>query len=393
MRRVLFVDDDRDVLDGLRRMLHGQRRQWEMSFVGSGEAALAALAAAPHDVVVADLRMPTMDGKTLLTEVRARFSGVVRIILSGHTELEAALRMVPVSHVFLTKPCEAARLVETIDRACSLQELLDDDALKRHVSAMSSIPTLPRVYTAVGAALADPDVPLRHVAQTIEQDIGLCAKVLRLLNSGFFGLPRRVSSIETAIRLLGTNMLKNIVLSVEVFDASERIAGVDGLSIAALQRHSLLAAGIARRLLPERLRAEDAFMAAMLHDVGTLVLAMERPRELGRLLALGARTGRPLHVLERDAGAASHARVGAYVLGLWSLPYPIVEAVAHHDEPARVAATTFDVLGAVHVANALAHEHASPGAAGHLDEAYLEKIGVAGKLDAWRALAAEQAAA
>jgi HD-like signal output (HDOD) protein len=392
MKRVLFVDDEPNVLDGLRRMLHGQRRQWEMAFVGSGEAALAALAAAPHDVVVADLRMPTMDGKTLLTEVRDRFPGVVRIILSGHTELEAALRMVPVSHVFLTKPCDSARLVETIERACALQEVLDDDALRRSVSAISSIPALPRVYTAVGSALADPDVSLRRVAQTIEQDIGLCTRVLRLVNAGFFGLPRQVSSIETAIRLLGTNMLKNIVLSVEVFDASERIAGVDGLSIAALQRHSLLAAGIARRLLPDRPRADDAFMAAMLHDVGVVVLATQRPKELGRLLAESARTGRPLHLVERDAGVVSHARVGAYVLGLWSLPYPIVEAVAHHDEPARVGPETFDVLGAVHVANALAHEHASRRASGHLDEAYLEKVGVAGKLDLWRALAAEQAA-
>jgi HD-like signal output (HDOD) protein len=395
MRRILFVDDEPHVLKGLERMLHPQRREWDMVFVGDAEAALAALAAAPFDVLVSDMRMPRMDGTALLTAVQARFPQVVRIVLSGHTELEAALRAVPVAHVFLTKPCDPDTLRRTVDRACSLQALLGDETLRRGIACMTSLPTLPRTYAAVSRALVDLDVPLRAVARIVEQDVGMCAKVLRLVNSGFFGLPRRVTSIEGAIGLLGTNTLKNLVLSAELFGTEDAGAGVPGLPITALQRHALLAAGIARRLLTDAHAAEDAFMAGMLHDVGVLVLMSRRPEHLGRLLAAAREANRPLHEVEREREGVTHAEVGAYLLGLWGLPYRIVEAVAHHHEPARVEREDFDVLGAVHVANGLAHEQAGgwTGGASALDLAYLARAGVAERLAEWRALAARQAAA
>jgi len=98
MRRVLFVDDEPRILEGLRRMLRSQRNEWEMAFAPGGGAALAIMEAAPFDVVVSDMRMPEMDGATLLTQVRNLYPQVVRIVLSGHAELSAALRVVPVAH-------------------------------------------------------------------------------------------------------------------------------------------------------------------------------------------------------------------------------------------------------------------------------------------------------
>jgi HD-like signal output (HDOD) protein len=399
MRRIIFVDDEPKVLEGLQRLLRGHRSRWDMTFVDGGEDALAALAETPFDVIVSDMRMPRMDGMVLLTRVQEQFPGVVRIVLTGHTELEAALRAVPVAHLFLTKPCDAETLEETIDRACDLQAVLEDETLKRGLAAMSSVPSLPHVYADVTRALVDPEVSLAVVARLIEQDVGMCAKVLRLVNAGFFGLPRNVSNIETAIRLLGTSMLKNLVLSAEVFGKVGLVPGLPGFSIATLQRHSLLAAGIARQLLPDKHQAEDAFMAAMLHDIGMLVLATRATEDLSRVLAASLETGRALHEIERERGVVTHAQVGAYVLGLWNLPYPIVEAVAHHHQPAHVSQRTFGVLGAVHVANALAHEQATgtagsaPGSEAGLDLAYLEAVGVSDRLAEWRAMAAEQSGA
>ena len=141
MRRVLFVDDEPRILEGLRRMLRVQRQEWEMAFAPGGEAALALMEAAPFDVIVSDMRMPEMDGATLLTKVRDRFPQVVRIVLSGHTELSTTLRVVPVAHQFLAKPCDAGTLRVAIERACHLKGLLSDDSIRRTVGALRDLPS------------------------------------------------------------------------------------------------------------------------------------------------------------------------------------------------------------------------------------------------------------
>ena len=117
-RRVLFVDDDPHILEALRDLLRKQRGEWDMAFAASGAEALAALAVEPFDVVVTDLRMPGMDGAALLQEVKSRYPGVARIILSGHAERETVVRSIPVAHRLLAKPCPADVLREAISRTC-----------------------------------------------------------------------------------------------------------------------------------------------------------------------------------------------------------------------------------------------------------------------------------
>jgi DNA-binding NtrC family response regulator len=143
------VDDEPKILEGLQRMLRPQRQRWEMAFASGGEAALAQLEAAPFDVIVSDMRMPGMDGATLLTRVRDRFPDVVRMILTGHTSLEAALRAVPVAHQSLVKPCDASYLQVAVERACSLKALMGSDVLCRVVGSMRELPALPRTYAAL----------------------------------------------------------------------------------------------------------------------------------------------------------------------------------------------------------------------------------------------------
>src|ERR1700677_2969395 len=110
MKRILFVDDESEVLDGSRRILHADRKRWDMQFVVGGEAAVQACEAGSFDVVISDLRMPGMDGATLLGHIQDRFPSTARIILSGYAEAALAARTVHVAHRFLTKPCNAAEL-------------------------------------------------------------------------------------------------------------------------------------------------------------------------------------------------------------------------------------------------------------------------------------------
>lgn len=393
MKRVLFVDDETRVLDGIRRMLHKQRNVWEMVFVDSGKAALAELDKSPFDVVVSDMRMPQMDGATLLTMVQERHPNAVRIVLSGHTELEAALRAVPVAHQFLSKPCNPDQLVEVIRRASGLQELLASPSLRKTIGHIKHLPTFPRTYRALTAALVNPDVSAKEVAGIVEQDVGLCAKLLQLVNSAFFGLSRRVTNIETAVSLLGTNMIKNVVLSLEVFTDVPKTGKL--FSTDTLQQHSFCTGSLARTLLKDARQAEDAFVAGVLHDVGELVLLTGVPDIFDKIARCAVEVKMHRFEIENEELQVTHAAVGAYLLGIWGLPYAIVEAVAFHHEPKGVEAVHFPILAAVHVADRLVQE-TSLGDQNRdvplppIDEGCLNVLGGAEQLPAWRKTAERQ---
>ena len=114
--RVLFVDDEPEVLAGLENLLRKDRHRWEMVFAGDAQSALNAMAKDPVDVVVSDIRMPGTPGTSLLNEVRQRYPAAARIVLSGHAEHESIVRSLPVAHQFLSKPCEATTLRFAIER-------------------------------------------------------------------------------------------------------------------------------------------------------------------------------------------------------------------------------------------------------------------------------------
>ncbi len=352
--RILFVDDEPRILEGIERMLFHKADEWEIICLTSGEAAMAELESARYDVIVTDMRMPGMDGAAVLREVHQRYPGLIRIVLSGYTELEAAARAVPVAHQFLTKPCSAEVLEEVIRRACSLQELLSDEAIKRAVGHIDSLPSAPRVYTELTQALADPRTDAKTVSHIIGRDPAMSAKILQLVNSSFFGRPAKITSIQLAVVCLGFRMVKNLALSVEVFVNPPAAGVIRGFSIDELQNHSLHTAALSTLILDDRHAANDAFMAGMLHDIGKLILAAELPARFAECLSLARTDGRPLHAVEKEMLGITHAEIGACLLGVWGLPYPIVEAVASHHAPERVPLrSAMGVLEAVHVADCL----------------------------------------
>ena len=394
MRRVLFVDDEPQFLEGLKRMLRSQRNEWEMAFAPSGNAALALMEASPFDVIVSDLRMAGMDGAALLARVREEYPQVVRIILSSHTELSTALRVVPVAHQFLAKPCDAEMLRVAIERACHLKALLHDDSIRRTVGALCELPSLPRTYHALTLALADPDTSIQRIAGIVELDVGISTKVLQLVNSAFFGIARSITNIQNAVSYLGISTLKSLVLSVEVFRVFAPKGPLEGFSLENLQRHSRLTSSIAARLpVPQHL-ADIAMVAGMLHDVGKLIMAWKLPERFSKLLAEAQEEQGPLYKVEEREYGFSHAEIGAYLLGLWGLPYAVVEAIALHHAPNRVPHRNFDAASAVFVANLLAQELDSssplPWENGlQSNEEYLVSLGVDQDIPNWPAMAAE----
>ncbi|MGA2982844.1 MAG: response regulator [Terriglobia bacterium] len=394
MRRILFVDDEPLFFEGLQRMLRTQKNGWEMAFAPSGDAALALLAASPFDVIVSDMRMPGMDGAALLARVREEYPQVVRIVLSGQTELATALQAVPVAHQFLTKPCDAQMLRVAVERACHLKAVLLDDSIRGTVGALGELPALPRTYQALTQALANPDMSMQNIANIIELDVGISAKILQLVNSAFFGVARSITNIQHAVSYLGIGTLKSLVLSVEVFRVFAPKVPLEGFSLEDLQRHARLTSSIAARLPVPKYLVDIAIVAGMLHDVGKLIMAWKLPERLVKLLAKVPEEQCPLYQVEEKEYGFSHAEIGAYLLGLWGLPYAVVEAVALHHAPDRVPHRNFDAGAAVYIANILAREleSSSPSPWGdglQSHQEYLISLGVQEDIPNWRAMAAE----
>ncbi|HTQ06246.1 MAG TPA: HDOD domain-containing protein, partial [Polyangiaceae bacterium] len=213
MKRILFVDDDASVLDALKNILRKRRNEWDMVFVVGGLAALAELEKGPFDVVVTDMRMPGMDGAALLTRVRDVYPGSARIVLSGQADRDAIVRALPVTHQFLNKPCDAATLRGVVERTCSLQTLLQNEATRSVIGKLNHLPSPPATYLRLTEAMANPNVSSKAIGAIVEEDPAMSVKVLQLVNSAYFGLAHRVASVTQAVSYLGLGVLKALALN------------------------------------------------------------------------------------------------------------------------------------------------------------------------------------
>jgi len=353
VKRILFVDDEPPVLEGLRTRLHKLHTKWSMAFVDSGQAAIERMQERPYDVIVSDMHMPGMDGAKLLEIVSGRWPQTVRIVLSGYAELQQTIRLMPFAHQYLSKPCQPQQLENVIDRCLLLHDLLNQPALRSLVGRIRALPTLPRIYTALQGIVKDENVTLAEVAKLVGADSALAARVLQIVNSAFFRLARRISNIEQAVSYLGFQSIRNLAMSVEIFSRwPGKASGI--LDLEKLQQHVHAVAAAANCLATKTPISDDTLLAGLLHDIGYWVLAQECPEDLSRAVKMAVAEGIPLYIAESEVIGASHAEIGAYLLGIWGLPYPVVEAVAHHHQPERVTNTEFDVLSALVIGHSLA---------------------------------------
>jgi putative nucleotidyltransferase with HDIG domain len=350
MTRILFVDDEPQVLQGLRSGLYTRRENWDMHFAQGGAKAIELMQESHFDVLVTDLRMPGVDGTTLLARTRVDSPDTICIVLSGYADEEQSHRLISLAHRYLSKPCEPARLEECVDRCLATQSLIQSVELRAQLDSSGALPAMPATFAALQRVLADPKTDSSKVAAIVQKDPAISAKVLQACNSAFFRLPRRVASIQQAVSYLGLSTVRSMVLSVELFKPGKTLCGA--LDLGQLQRHALNVAAVARSLAAETAWAEDAFLAGLLHDIGLLILGRRHRVEMQQALQAHA-AGMPLEDAERQFIGVDHGTAGAYLLGLWGLPYEVVEAVANHTAPERTARISFDVLSAVGIAHAL----------------------------------------
>lgn len=331
---------------------------WSVCWLTDAGGALTIPRERTIDVVVAELRIGALAGTTLLEQVRALHPEAARILLLDRGHGTDALEALDVAHRLLRKPLDAGELVDAVESVSELRDLLTNPTLVQTIGRVGALPPPPKLFLQLDRLMQDPDVSTGQVAALVSQDPAVAAKVLRLCNSAYFSSGRMITDIRSAITRLGLQTLQRMVLASEAYGGGD----VPGIDREAMQARAMQTSRLAAQLLSGP-SAELAATAGLLAEVGKLLPGVNR--------------GGP------DDVGPHYAEAGAYLLGLWGLPMPIVEAVANHHQPGRVRMSGFWVPGAVHVASALVS--GTP-----VDEDYLRAVCQIDRLPAWREMAGDE---
>lgn len=353
--RILFVDDEAMVLEGIRRVLRQRRPGWHAVFANSAPAALDALAREPFDVILTDLKMPGMGGLDLLDKVQQSYPHMVRMVLSGRTDTaEVASRLGRV-HQFLQKPCDAEVMIATIERTAGLVRMLRSDRLREVAARTVALPAWPERLQELTEELAREDTSAAHVAAIIARDAGMTTKVLHMANSSFFASARRILTVQDAVARMGMKTVRSVLVTAHVFDALHSTGPIARVR-ETIWNYSLALADKARQaavsLNLSTAAVETGQLAAMLSHVGRLLLASAFGQTY--LDAIARRP--PLATIARtetDLYGATFADLGAYLLGLWGFDDHVVNAVALHEHPSQGVRPADHPLLLVHLARVL----------------------------------------
>jgi HD-like signal output (HDOD) protein len=362
-KNILLVDEDALVLKALKRSLRRVKDQYNVRYAQSAQEALAQLEHDTIDVLITEVRFINSDSELFLRSFLKQYPSAARIVLTGYIAMDAVFKFAGLAHQLLAKPWSDQTLIETIQRADLISQMLCDDRLKRTLNMIENFPSIPSVYMELTEKLKNKEVSMDEVGAIIIRDPSLTIKLLQIVNSPYYGLPMPVTDPKKAVNLLGLDMVKGFVLSSGIFKQYEQVS-VAGLHIDDLWQHSLKSANIVRQIAKqERLGKEieeASFIASLLHDVGKIIIASNLPNEHKEICHRKASDGLPGWQTEQMVLGASHCQIGAYLLGLWGLPLPIITAVLEHHKLKVDEHTQIDQTVLVHVADAIENSLLTP---------------------------------
>lgn len=206
----------------------------------------------------------------------------------------------------------------------------DKEKLRKALREIKNLPTLPGIVAKLSKMAENPDTTAAQMGQVIGKDHILAAKLLKLVNSAFYGFPQRISSLSSAIILLGFNVIKSLIISASIFEIMED-------QDVELWQHSLGCAVVCN-VLAKRLGVsdpEEVSTAGLIHDIGKVAIKMELPQQYAEMNTIVKERQVPRRVAEMEVLEIDHAEVGSWLAKNWNLPNKLVEPVAFHHDPTK----------------------------------------------------------
>lgn len=211
------------------------------------------------------------------------------------------------------------------------------------ISQTTELVSLPDIYVHIKAVIYDPDSTMTDVANVLSHDPAICARMLKVANSAFFGASSKVETIKAAVRLLGTQQVHDLVLAATITKTFPAIP--DNLISMEDFWVNSVRCGLLARLLAAQCNLADGerfFVGSLLHDMGHLIMYQTVPEECQEALITARQNNRPLYVVERDIVGCDYGQVGSQLMQNWNFPESWIQAVRYQNEPANAPDFSFE---------------------------------------------------
>ncbi len=358
-KSILLLTDESSACPGLADTLRLAAGGRAVRVVTKPAEALDLTARGDCEAILCYFHNGIFESVNFLGEVWKRQPNVARFLLADEeVDDESRLRCAFAGHHLLSLPLDPRSLAEALQACEAAQVLVPNERIKLLVSRIRAFPSEPAVYAEVVREVRSRNPDPARIAQIIGRDVGISAKLLQIVNSPFYGRVQPVSELTEVVLFLGFDLVESIVLSLEAISRFDHVRHTY-LTAESVWGHSQRVAELSRRICHQREEGHGerglsptAYLGGLLHDIGKLAFARNLEEDYREIIQIARCEKRPLYEIELEAWGVTHADAGAYLLGLWGLPFPMLEAVArHHAAPDSFNA--FSPALAVHLAENL----------------------------------------
>jgi putative nucleotidyltransferase with HDIG domain len=332
---ILFVDDEKQILDALKRTFFNSR--YNLFFAESGVEALNILEKEKIDLLISDAKMPGMDGYQLLVKVKEKYPSTIRMVLSGYADekLIVEIQGKGLAKRFLYKPWKNEELIRMVGQLFKVEKLLKDRNLLELINKIEFLPSPGNIYQRFNMII-EQDADIDKIAKIVESDQAIAAKILQVANSAIYGV--NTGSVKKAIAVLEPINVKYIILcAITEKNKNSLVGSRINREINILWKHTIstnqILTHLYSRIIGKKI-PEIYSMVGLLHDIGKIVLMNYFPdRYLKAAAAIRNKKDWFYFYEKMEFTDTTHGELGAYLLNWWELPQPIVEAVLYHHNP------------------------------------------------------------
>ena len=389
--RILLLDPNRDYMNWS-KPLGKAKNNWDLFSFDDPDSLTSMMQTTPCDAVMVSSSVKDYIGISLLRKIQHARPDILRFQLGSKLETPKELsHKLELTHRIFPDVSDLDTITQTIEYLIKVTRLINRPVLKHFINQQTKLPATPRIFNALTQELNSDTTDAKKIGEIVEQDPALSAKIIQLVNSSYFGLPRHISNITEAVAIIGIRMLRGLALSSQISNTYPAHKNWKYFSFEKVNQRSLLVARLARDICQDagvdKGIAEQAFLAGLLHDIGILVMASQDPAAYLKILQYAVKEEKPIYSAERKILGVYHGEVGAALMALWNIPPLVVEAILFHPIPHLSEDHSFQPLTAVHVADALLppiwHQKTAK-MNSQLSESYLERIGHMGDLHRWK---------
>lgn len=360
--RILFVDDELDVLKSLRRSLYHQRDVWDMEFSDSAQQALAELARKKYDVLVTDLRMPIMGGIELLVAVKESYPTMICFVLSGFSDNENILKTLGLTDLFLVKPCNTLKLKAEIENAMHKKRTMQNVDLSANVEIIRALPTAPKIYYELTSAINSQNAAEGDILRIISKDVVLAVRIVKLLDLVKQIKRGRENGIKDIRTFLGTHTMQAVTLLSGLLQKIDDDVKIK-YNISRICTNNvfvgLLASHITKKMFNDMSLEDTICMAAILKDVGKIIMRCNSFSEHMDIRFNDNGQVREVDESEPCDNLLKNNEICDYLMSVWGVPETVIIAIDNFHNYHKKASKIFTASTGLFIANMIFEEENS----------------------------------